>query len=114
VQPEPLIQLTNLAGSYEWGVLTITLHPDFATNGYYYLFYVANSPLRARVSRFTASGNSTVAGSETVIWQSPVAAGVSHHGGGIAFDAQGKLFLATGDNFETSPVSQDITSNSMG
>ena len=46
--------------------MDILLDPNFAQNGYYYIFYTRGrgSQNHNRVSRFTASGNATVPGSE--------------------------------------------------
>src|SRR5512139_1403324 len=84
VDTTPLLKLTNInTDQGERGLVGITLDPNFATNGYFYIFYTANLPLRDRVSRFTASGNTTVPGSEFVVWQDSVDAGFWHHGGDV-------------------------------
>src|SRR5690349_6487516 len=65
IDPTPFLTITNInVIDGERGLVGIVLDPAFATNGYYYVFYTANSPLRDRVSRFTANGNTTVANSE--------------------------------------------------
>ena len=115
VNATPFLTLSNInTAQGERGLVGITLDPDFATNGYYYVFYTADSPLRDRISRFTASGNGTVAGSEVVIWQDNVNAGFWHHGGTIAFGPDGKLYASTGDHFDQTAganhVSQKLTS----
>ena len=76
VQPTPFLRLTNINSQFDRGLVGITLDPNFATNGWYYVYYSADSPLRERVSRFTASGNGTVAGSEMIIWQDNRVVGV--------------------------------------
>ncbi len=99
VGPAPFLQITNInTVSGERGLVGIALDPGFATNGFYYVFYTSNSPLRDRVSRFTASGDSTVAGSEVVIWQDNETASEYHHGGKIAFGPDGNLYVSVGDH----------------
>jgi glucose/arabinose dehydrogenase len=99
VQPTPFLRLTNINTEGDRGLVGITLDPSFATNGWYYVYYSANSPLRERVSRFTASGNSTVAGSEVMIWQDNRTSESEHHGGTIAFGPDGMLYISAGDHF---------------
>jgi len=68
VDATPLLTVANInTDQGERGLVGMTLDPNFAANGYFYIFYTANSPLRDRVSRFTASGNTTVPGSELVV-----------------------------------------------
>ena len=81
-------------------------------NGYYYVFYTkgaGGSNNHDRVSRFTASGNGTVAGSEVVLWEDPVVAEQEHHGGSLAWGADDKLYITYGDQFQSTPA-QDLTS----
>ena len=70
VEATPFLRLTNVgtAGGQQ-GLMDIELDPDFAGNGFYYVFYTLGSPNRDRVSRFTAAGNTTPTASELVIWQ---------------------------------------------
>ena len=101
--PTPFLQLPNanqLIG--EQGLMDILLDPNFSQNGFYYVFYTrgaANSQNHNGVSRFTASGNTTVPGSEVRLWEEPEVAGVEHHGGSLAFKADGKLYITYGDQF---------------
>ena len=70
VDPVPLLAMSNVnISGGERGLVGITLDPGFAGNGWFYVFYTAASPLRDRVSRFTASGNTVVPGSELVLWE---------------------------------------------
>ena len=83
----------------EQGLLGLAFHPDFATNGFFYVNYTVDNPNRTFVSRFTVnSGNPNVAdkGSELVIltFDQPFA---NHNGGQLAFGPDGFLYIATGD-----------------
>ena len=87
----------------ERGLLGIAFHPDFANNGLVYVYYtVTTAPIHNRVSRFTANpGNPDVAlaGSEEVILELDNLSGATNHNGGaIHFGADGKLYIATGEN----------------
>ncbi len=95
----PFVTL-SVSASGERGLLGVAFDPDFATNQYVYAYYTATSPaVHNRVSRFTANGNVAVAGSETIVLELDNLSGATNHNGGaIHFGADGKLYVATGDN----------------
>lgn len=111
--PDPIPLNTVLGlGTGEQGIHGFALDPDFMRNGYYYVLATRN--LRDALFRYTASGNTTVPGSEVVIWSDNAPVGEWHHGGGIAFSGDGKVYIATGDqndnNFTLTHVSQRLNS----
>jgi glucose/arabinose dehydrogenase len=84
--------------SGERGLLGVTFDPNFATNGYVYIFYTMPD-LRSRISRFTANRNVAVAGSEVVLLEFANASGASNHNGGaLHIGPDNKLYAAVGDN----------------
>jgi glucose/arabinose dehydrogenase/PKD repeat protein len=110
LDPTPFLQLTNISNnSSENGVFSITLDPNFSQNNFVYLFYTAANPLRDRISRFTANGNTADPLSELVIWQDSAAPGVTHHGGSLAFGPDGYLYASTGEHFDPQ-TSQQLNS----
>ena len=109
VDPTPFLEITNLGTSGEQGLMDVLLDPSFTTNGYYYIYYTANTPNRNRISRFTADGTATIPSSEVVIWEDNVDAGTGHHGGQIDFGPDGKIYLSIGDNRSPS-TAQSLTS----
>jgi len=84
--------------SGERGLIGVALHPDFANNGFVYVYYTTTSNgTHNRVSRFTASGDT--AGSELVLVELPSLSGATNHNGGaMHFGIDGKLYVAVGDN----------------
>jgi glucose/arabinose dehydrogenase len=84
----------------ERGLLGVAFHPSFATNNFVYVYYtLATAPRRNRVSRFTASGDVAVPGSEVVILElDTLSSATNHNGGAIHFGPDGKLYVAVGDN----------------
>ena len=84
----------------ERGLVGIQLDPNFAQNGYVYLYYPAKTPtIHFRLSRFTADGDVAVPGSEVALFDLPfVGASDWHNGGGIQFAPDGKIFLSVGEN----------------
>lgn len=84
----------------ERGLLGLTFHPNFKSNGYFYLNYTRNNPgLETVISRFTANkSNPDVAdpGSEEILltFKQPYS---NHNGGKIAFGNDGFLYIGVGD-----------------
>jgi len=106
----PFINLSvNSVG--ERGLLGIAFDPNFTTNNYIYLYYTtSSSPIRNRVSRFTANGNVVVANSEVILMNlDPLSGATNHNGGAMHFGSDGMLYVATGENANTA-LSQDFTS----
>ncbi len=84
------------SGSEE-GLLGLTFHPDYATNGYFYVNYTS-SDSRTRISRFTVTGNPNVAdpNSEEILL-TVVQPYTNHNAGGIHFGPDGYLYVPLGD-----------------
>jgi len=91
----PFLRL-NVTSGGERGLLGLAFHPDYATNGKFYVNYTIGSS--SRVSEFTVSGNPDVAdaGSERVLleYTQPFS---NHNGGMLVFDDDGYLLVASGD-----------------
>lgn len=93
--------------SGERGLLGVAFDPDFASNNYVYVYYTtASSPIHNRVSRFTASTSNpdvVAAGSEVQIFNLPeLSSATNHNGGAIHFGTDGKLYIAVGENANSS------------
>ncbi len=84
-------------GPSEAGLLGIAFHPDFQNNGQVFLSYTA-SGLTSRISRFRSpdGGVTLDPNSEQVLLSIGQPAG-NHNGGGIAFGADGLLYIGFGD-----------------
>jgi glucose/arabinose dehydrogenase len=95
----PFVSLT-VDSSGERGLLGVAFDPNFATNNYVYLYYtVSTSPNHNRVSRFTATGDTAVPGSETIILElDNLSSATNHNGGAIHFGPDGKLYIGVGEN----------------
>lgn len=98
VLPKPFVSL-NVSSSGERGLLGIAFDPNFAVNNYVYLYYTLPNAANNRISRFTASGDTALAGSELIILNlSPLSSATNHNGGTMQFGADGKLYVGVGDN----------------
>lgn len=84
----------------EEGLLGLAFHPEFADNGYFYVYYSRRDvPRTSRVSRFEVSKddrNAADPNSEKVIieFDQPFH---NHNGGSIAFGKDGFLYIGMGD-----------------
>jgi glucose/arabinose dehydrogenase len=119
---------------WDQGMVSIAVDPDFATNGYVYLYYVyENDPSQysagktARLVRVVADGNAALPG-ETVLLGSisslPCAANTDcipsdhgvHNGGEIVVTPSGEVWLSTGEGVSPNLISdlafraQDVNS----
>ena len=93
----------------EDGLMGIALDPNFATNGWVYVYYAPDSANNSdpanffsRVSRFTVDANNEIdPASEKVIITVPASREPDepgHTGGNLDFDLQGNLLLGVGDD----------------
>jgi glucose/arabinose dehydrogenase len=89
----------------EMGLLGLAFHPDYASNGYFYVNYTttAEGPRRTRISRFSVSADPDVAdpASEDVLLtvDQPAA---NHNAGDIHFGPDGYLYIPLGDGGDSS------------
>jgi glucose/arabinose dehydrogenase len=96
--PTPFLTVSTDAGG-ERGLLGLAFDPNFASNGFIYVYYtVLSSPRHNRVSRFTANGDVAVANSEVVILELNNLSAGNHNGGAMHFGPDGKLYIAVGEN----------------
>lgn len=89
----------------ERGLLGIDFDPDFANNGYVYVYYTRDfTPHRNQVSRLTRDPTNPdvmLAGSETWVLEfDALTSATNHNGGFIQFGTDGKLYVAIGENAE--------------
>ncbi|MBK8500417.1 MAG: PQQ-dependent sugar dehydrogenase [Flavobacteriales bacterium] len=83
----------------EQGLLGLAFHPQYAVNGYFYVYYCTGTGNGStRLSRFSVSANPDAAdpSSEVVLWElaQPYA---NHNGGDLDFGPDGYLYFAPGD-----------------
>ena len=104
--PTPFVTLTvDSAG--ERGAIGVAIDPQFDTNGFVYVHYTVPGSGGAaphnRVSRFTASGDVALSGTEFVVVDlDPLSSATNHNGGAIHFGPDGKLYIGVGENATSS------------
>ncbi len=81
----------------ERGLLGLAFHPNYSSNGYFFVNYTNNAG-DTRVSRFTVSSNPNVADAGSELTILPVAQPFSNHNGGdLEFGPDGYLYIPLGD-----------------
>ncbi len=95
---QPFLDITALTGRFgERGLLGLAFHPQYATNGWFFINYTDASG-DTQVVRYTVSSNPDVADSASATPILTLAQPFSNHNGGcIRFGPDGYLYIATGD-----------------
>lgn len=101
VLPTPFLNITAQVNSTqsEQGLLGLVFDPDYADNGYFYVYYIHGSGTgTSRISRFQVSADPNVAdpGSEVVLY-SVSQPYWNHNGGCLQFGPDGYLYCGFGD-----------------
>ena len=111
----PYMSITDLDTAGEEGLIDITLDPNFQQNNYIYIYYTPESSGKNRIARFTHQENggglqSTAdPSSEFVVWEDNSERKSNyHHGGGLDFGPDGKLYLTIGEEVDGNQA-QDLT-----
>lgn len=100
LQAKIYLDITDrVASGGEMGLLGLAFHPEYETNGYFYVNYTANSPRRTIISRFHVTSNPDSANKNSevqlLVFSQPYS---NHNGGWIGFGPNdGYLYIATGD-----------------
>ncbi len=97
LQFEPFLDITDRVDDdqNEQGLLGLAFHPNFETNGFFYVNYTKRGGDTV-IARFTASGNTADPNSELKLLEvgQPFP---NHNGGGLAFGPDGYLYIGLGD-----------------
>ena len=99
IQSTPFLDLRDRVGSEgnEQGLLGITLHPDFANNGFLFVNYTRKDG-NTVIARYTAVPERTHAGADSEkILLNVDQPYENHNGGELAFGRDGYLYIGLGD-----------------
>ncbi|MEZ4698746.1 MAG: PQQ-dependent sugar dehydrogenase [Rhodothermales bacterium] len=83
----------------EEGLLGLAFHPDYAENGWFYVYYSADNPRRSVIARYRvdpADPNQALVDSESIVMTVNQPFG-NHNGGQIVFGPDGYLYIGLGD-----------------
>lgn len=108
--PQPLLSVP-VAYVGEQGLQSLVVDPNFAQNGYVYIYYsTLTQSSRNRIERWTVEGNTARPDSATVLLElDPLQHGL-HNGGAMHFGPDGMLYVAVGDGYVTSDQAQSLDS----
>lgn len=89
----------DVHSEFEDGLMGFVIDPNYAKNHWIYLYYSPVGPSVNRLSRFVFQGDTLDRASEKMILEvATQRQECCHTGGSITFDAEGNLYLSTGDN----------------
>lgn len=105
--PTPFLDITaivlspaDMGGGDEEGLLGLAFHPDYATNGWFFVYYT-NTSSNNQVVRYHVSGSDpdlADAGSAAPVIEFSHPTNLNHNGGMMEFDpVDGYLYIGTGD-----------------
>ncbi|QQR85430.1 MAG: PQQ-dependent sugar dehydrogenase [Flavobacteriales bacterium] len=104
--------LSNINFTAEHGLAELVLDPDFANNGYFYIYY-STFANKNRVSRFIHHDSVADLSDEFVVWETVAPfSDCCHTGGALNITPDGKILLAVGDDF--TPALAQSTSSPYG
>lgn len=95
----PFLNLSTLittAGS-EQGLLGLAFHPNYATNGFFFVNYTRLSDGATVIARYNVSADPNIANTTATILLTIPQPFSNHNGGQIKFGPDGFLYIATGD-----------------
>ena len=101
----------DVVTTFEGGLLGLAFHPQYESNGFFYVVFTAANPTRTVLARFTASAsdpNVADPASKLIILELPKQ-GLLHNAGRVTFGPDGYLYLGIGDDSQQLMV-QDLSS----
>ncbi|MCI0547782.1 MAG: PQQ-dependent sugar dehydrogenase [Candidatus Rokubacteria bacterium] len=98
ILPKPFLDLTSLVTCCgEQGLLGVAFHPDYTTNGFFFVFYT-NSAGNTAVVRYRVSADPDVANPASALPILSIAQPEPNHNGGqLQFGPDGYLYIGVGD-----------------
>ncbi len=97
VNTESFLQINVNDNGNEQGLLGLAFHPDYETNGFFYLNYINNNG-DTRISRFQVSDNASMADPNSEVNLLTISQPFgNHNGGSMQFGPDGFLYIALGD-----------------
>src|SRR5260221_1288916 len=99
ILPEAFLDISNLVDSSasERGLLSIAFHPEYKTNGLFYIYYTARGGTLT-IAQYKVSANPDLADTQSArIMLQVVHQRINHNGGQLEFGPDGYLYAGLGD-----------------
>ena len=97
VNATPFLNIsTIISNGGERGLLGLAFHPNYSSNGYFFVNYT-NTSGNTVISRYSVSGNPDIANTTGQILLTITQPYSNHNGGSIKFGPDGYLYIAMGD-----------------
>lgn len=107
------LTVSGLSSLSEQGLLGLAFHPNYATNGLFFINYT-NSSGDTVIARYTVSANPNVANTSATILMTIDQPYNNHNGGSLVFGPDGFLYIGMGDGGsggDPQGYSQNLTVN---
>jgi glucose/arabinose dehydrogenase len=111
---DKFLTVSNVNFSGERGLLSMAFHPDYATNGFFFVYYV-NGSGSLELARYQVSSDANVADetSKVILITIPHPRYANHNGGELHFGNDGYLYLSTGDGGGAGDVSNNAQNTAV-
>ncbi len=97
VNATPFLDLSTLVSTNsERGLLGLAFHPNYATNGFFFVNY-SNTAGNTVIAKYSVSANANIANTTGTILMTINQPYSNHNGGSIKFGGDGYLYIAMGD-----------------
>ncbi len=96
INATPFLTVTGLSNSSEQGLLGLAFHPNYATNGLFFINYT-NTAGDTVIARYSVSTNPDVANTTGTILMTIDQPYANHNGGTLRFGPDGYLYIGMGD-----------------
>jgi len=96
VNATPFLTVTGLSSGSEQGLLGLAFHPNYATNGLFFINYT-NTAGDTIIARYSVSANPDIANTTATILMTVDQPFSNHNGGSLAFGRDGFLYIGLGD-----------------
>lgn len=107
--------VSNVSTNGERGLLSMAFHPNYASNGFVYVYYT-NTAGNLELARYhvnSSSPNTMDAASKVIVLTIPHPTNSNHNGGELHFGADGYLYLSTGDGGGSGDVPNNAQNTSV-
>ncbi|MGL2962828.1 PQQ-dependent sugar dehydrogenase [Flavobacterium sp. RSB2_4_14] len=111
INATPFLTVTGISTGSEQGLLGLAFHPNYATNGLFFINYT-NTAGNTVIAKYSVSANPDIANATGTILMTINQPQANHNGGTIKFGPDGFLYIGMGDGGgagDTSNYAQNLS-----